>query len=138
MRLMGVRLPRMRMTRSLVPFLAGAVLAGAVLLGAATIPGQETSLHADPAQTTVEFTLPGLRHTVYGTFQPKRGDLRFDPAGGQASAELVVDATNGESGSDGRDKRMHNSIPRSATLLRVSDTAEITIHTVARQETAAR
>ena len=115
MRLMGVRLPRMRMTRSLVPFLAGAVLAGAALLGAATIPGQETSLHADPAQTTVEFTLPSLLHTVHGTFQLKRGDLRFDPAGGQASGELVVDATTGESGSDGRDKRMHHSILQSAT-----------------------
>jgi polyisoprenoid-binding protein YceI len=100
---------------SLVRLLAGAFLAGAVLFGAGTIPGQETALNVDPAQTTVEFTLPSLLHTVHGTFQLKRGDVHFDPAGGQASGELVVDATSGESGSDGRDKRMHNTILQSAT-----------------------
>jgi polyisoprenoid-binding protein YceI len=105
-----MRLMRVRLMGSLVPFLAGAVL-----LGAGTVPAQETALRVDPAQTRVEFTLPNLLHTAHGTFQLKRGDLRFDPAGGKVSGELVVDATSGESGSGGRDKRMHNTILQSAT-----------------------
>ena len=89
------------------------VLAGALCLQAGTIPGQETALCVDAAQTRVEFTLPSLLHTVHGSVRLKRGDLRFDPAGGKASGELVVDATSGVSGSDGRDKRMHNAILQS-------------------------
>jgi polyisoprenoid-binding protein YceI len=99
----------MKMMRLFAPFLAAAVL-----LQAGTIPGQETALHLDPAQTRVEFTLPSLLHTVHGTFQLKHGDLRFDPVGGKASGELVVDATSGESGGEARDKRMHKSILESA------------------------
>jgi len=98
-----------KLMRCFVPFLAVAVL-----LPAGTIPGQETALRVDPAKTTVEFTLPTVLHTVHGTFQLKRGDVRFDPAGGKASGELVVDAVSGQSGSDGRDKRMHSSILQSA------------------------
>jgi len=105
-----MRRTRIRLMQSLVPFLTGALL-----LAAGTIPGQETALRVDPARTTVEFVLPSLLHTVHGTFQLKRGDLRFDPATGKASGELVVDATSGESGSDARDKRMHSSILQSAT-----------------------
>ena len=99
----------MRLMRFLAPFLTAAVL-----LTAGTIPGQETTLHLDPAQTKVEFTLPSVLHTVHGTFQLKRGDLSFDPAGGRASGELVVDAISGESGNEARDKRMHKSILESA------------------------
>ena len=100
----------MRLMRWYIPFVAGTVL-----LAAGTVPGQETALRLDPAQTKVEFALPSLLHNVHGTFQLKHGDLRFDPAGGLASGELVVDATSGESGNGARDKRMHNSILQSAT-----------------------
>jgi len=90
-----------------------AQIACAVLSVAGTIPGQDTALRVDPAQTRVEFTLPDLLHTVHGTFQLKRGDLRFDPASGKASGELVVDAASGDSGSAGRDRRMHANILQS-------------------------
>jgi len=99
----------MRLMRWLLPFAAAATLF------AGTIPGQETALRVDPAQTTVEFVLPTTLHTVHGSFHLKRGDLRFD-ASGNASGELVVDAASGESGSDGRDKRMHGSILQSVTF----------------------
>ena len=93
-----MRLMRVRLMGSLVRLSAGSFLVGAVLLGA-TVSAQETALRVDPAQTRVEFILPSLLHTAHGTFQLKRGDLRFDPAGGKASGKLVVDATSGESGS---------------------------------------
>jgi polyisoprenoid-binding protein YceI len=64
----------------------------------------------DPAQTKVEFTVDSTLHTVHGNFQLKRGRIQFDSATGQASGELVVDSASGQSGSDGRDKRMHKEI----------------------------
>jgi polyisoprenoid-binding protein YceI len=47
---------------------------------------------------------------VHGTFRLKSGRIVFDPATGNASGALVVDATSGESGNESRDKRMHTSI----------------------------
>jgi polyisoprenoid-binding protein YceI len=79
-------------------------------LAAAAAALQETALETDPAQTKVEFTLGDVLHTVHGTFRLKRGNIRFDPATGRASGELVVDATSGESGNGTRDSRMHKNI----------------------------
>ncbi len=74
----------------------------------------ETVFDIDPAQTRVEFTLGDVLHTVHGTFRLKRGHIQFDPATGRASGEMVVDATSGDSGSAGRDSRMHKNILESA------------------------
>jgi polyisoprenoid-binding protein YceI len=71
---------------------------------------QDIALQTDPAQTKVEFTLSAMLHTVHGGFALKSGDIRFNPATGQASGELVVDATSGSSGNSGRDRRMHSSV----------------------------
>jgi polyisoprenoid-binding protein YceI len=67
-----------------------------------------------PDQTSVGYTLGDLLHTVHGTFQLKRGQIRLDPATGKASGELIVDATSGESGSKARDSRMHKNILESS------------------------
>jgi polyisoprenoid-binding protein YceI len=64
----------------------------------------------DPAQSTVQWTLGSSLHTVHGTFALKRGSLQLDPATGKASGEIVVDATSGKSGNDGRDKKMHKDV----------------------------
>ncbi len=61
-------------------------------------------------QTKVLFTLGDVLHTVHGTFRLKRGTIHLDDATGQASGELVVDATSGDSGSHGRDSKMHKEI----------------------------
>jgi polyisoprenoid-binding protein YceI len=90
-------------------------LACAALLAAGdSIPAQDTVLEIDPAQTKVEFTLGDVLHTVHGTFQLKRGNIRFDTVTGKASGELVVDAASGASGSDARDQRMHAKILESS------------------------
>jgi polyisoprenoid-binding protein YceI len=96
----------MKLMRLFVPLCVFAVL----LAAADTIPAQPKSFSIDPAQTTVEFTLGSLLHTVHGDFHLKRGTLSFDPRTGKASGEIVVDAASGESGSEGRDKRMHAAI----------------------------
>ncbi len=71
---------------------------------------QGTVVNLDPAKTTVEFTLDASLHTVHGTFRLKSGVIHFDPATGKASGAIVIDAASGDSGSDGRDKKMHQEI----------------------------
>jgi len=64
----------------------------------------------EPAQSTVHWALGSSLHTVHGTFALKRGTLQVDPATGKAGGEIVVDATSGQSGNDGRDKKMHKEV----------------------------
>lgn len=64
----------------------------------------------DPAQSSVHWTLGSSLHTVHGTFALKRGSLQMDPETGKASGAIVVDATSGNSGNDGRDKKMHKEV----------------------------
>lgn len=80
------------------------------LLCAGLARAEQRTFKLDPAQTKVSFTLDSTLHTVHGTFQLKRGRIQFDTATGQAGGELVVDAASGQSGSNGRDKKMHKDI----------------------------
>jgi polyisoprenoid-binding protein YceI len=95
------------MTRRSIPVFF--LLAAALAWGQA----QEATLNFDPAQTTVNFTLGDVLHTVHGSFRLKTGQVRFDPATNSISGELVVDAPSGNSGSTGRDRKMHKEILQS-------------------------
>jgi polyisoprenoid-binding protein YceI len=81
---------------------------------APAVRAQETVVSLDPAQTKVEFTLGATLHTVHGTFKLKSGEIRFDPSSGKASGAVIVDATSGETGNSGRDRKMHREILESA------------------------
>lgn len=93
----------------LLPF---AALAALVLAPAGR--AQESVVQLDAAQTKIEFRLGSTLHTVEGTFKLKSGSIRFDPSTGAISGTIVVDATSGESGNGGRDRRMHREILESA------------------------
>jgi polyisoprenoid-binding protein YceI len=80
--------------------------------------GKELVLSLDPAQSKIRYTLGTTLHTVHGTFALKRGSLRIEPDG-KASGELVADATSGESGDSGRDKKMHKDVLESAKYTEV-------------------
>lgn len=80
---------------------------------AQTNPANVT-LNLDVAQSKLHWTLDSTLHTVHGTFNLKRGVVKFDPATGNASGEFVAYATSGESGNDSRDKKMHDEILESA------------------------
>lgn len=71
---------------------------------------QQETFTLDPVQTKVNFTFDSTLHTVHGDFRLKRGSIQFDNSTGAATGELVVDSASGESGSDGRDKKMHKDI----------------------------
>jgi polyisoprenoid-binding protein YceI len=100
----------MKTMRLFVPLGVSALL----LAAGESIPSQPRPLAVDSTQTTVEFTLGSVLHTVHGEFHLKRGTLSFDPLSGKISGELVVDAASGESGNAARDKRMHAAILESA------------------------
>ena len=76
-------------------------------------------LSVDPAKSTVHWSVESSLHTVHGTFHVKRGTISVDPATGKASGEIVVDARSGESGNDGRDRRMHKEILESSQYTEV-------------------
>ena len=71
---------------------------------------QEVTFQLDPAQSRVQFTLGATFHEVHGTFQLKGGTIHFNPASGEASGSLIVDATSGNTGNERRDRRMHRQI----------------------------
>jgi polyisoprenoid-binding protein YceI len=82
----------------------------AVTFAASVAQAQQKAFMLDPAQTKVNFTVDSTLHTVHGDFRLKSGSIQFDDATGAASGELVVDSASGESGSNGRDKKMHKDI----------------------------
>jgi polyisoprenoid-binding protein YceI len=75
---------------------------------------QELELNFAPARTEVNFTLGATLHTVHGSFQLKRGAVHFDPGTNKLSGEILVDATSGHTGNDGRDHKMHQDVLQSA------------------------
>ena len=87
-----------------------ATLAVAFLCAALPLLAQQETFVLEPAQSHVAFTLGDVLHTVHGTFQMKSGVIRFDPATGAATGQLVVDATSGDSGSKMRDRKMNKDV----------------------------
>ncbi len=77
-------------------------------------PVNEITFGVDPALSKVQWTLESTVHTVHGSFAFKKGSLQVDMSTGKASGEIVVDATSGNSGNDGRDKKMHRDVLESS------------------------
>lgn len=84
----------------------------------------------NPSATKVEFTLAATLHTVHGTMNPKSGQIRFDPASGAASGEVIVDATSAKTGNNSRDRRMHKEILQSARYPQIVFTAQRLVGTI--------
>src|SRR5215467_987844 len=80
------------------------------LLPALLAQAQQKTFALNPAQTKITFTVDSTLHTVHGDFRLKRGSIQFDNATGQAGGAIVVDAASGQSGNDGRDKKMHKDV----------------------------
>ena len=80
------------------------------LLFSLAAAAQQVQVTLDPAQTKVNWTLGDVLHTVQGTFQLKSGIILFNPATGDASGQIVVDAKSGESGNRMRDGKMQKEV----------------------------
>jgi len=97
----------------------------------------EQILVLDPAATKISFTLGATLHTVDGSVPLSRGTLRFDPAGGAASGEVVLDAQAAQTGNTSRDAKMHQDVlesERFPTIVFRADELEL----LSRAETSAR
>jgi polyisoprenoid-binding protein YceI len=83
---------------------------------AASSPPQTDLLELNPAQTRIDYTLAGSMegHTTHGTFRLKTGIIKADPATGDASGEVIVDARSGDSGEKLRDSIMNEKVLESA------------------------
>jgi polyisoprenoid-binding protein YceI len=90
-------------------FCAALLLVFAPLLKA-QVSAQAITMHLDPAQTEIHWTLNGNMHAVHGTFKLKGGLIAFDPVTGAAQGEILVDVQTGESGNHSRDTRMQKEI----------------------------
>jgi polyisoprenoid-binding protein YceI len=79
-----------------------------LIAGPGILHAQDTQdkLSLDTNRSEVHFTLTDTMHTVHGTFHIQQGDINFDPATGQATGVIVVDALSGQSGNSIRDHRM--------------------------------
>jgi polyisoprenoid-binding protein YceI len=97
-----------------VPLFTIVILLARWLVAQAPVPVHELQLQLDPARSAAGITLTGNFHTVEGSFALKHGAIRYDPATGKASGEIVFDATSGKTGNDGRDSKMHKSVIESA------------------------
>ena len=80
----------------------------------ASAQAQQLQLQFTPANTTVNFTLGDVLHTVHGTFKLKQGHVEYTTGTTVVRGELVIDATSGQSGNRSRDRKMHREILQSA------------------------
>lgn len=94
--------------------IGGLLVAASACLCATSVPAQtatgQVTLHLDPAKSSLHWTLGSTLHTVHGTFNLKSGAMEFDSASGAAKGEFIAYCTSGESGNEGRDKKMHKEI----------------------------
>jgi polyisoprenoid-binding protein YceI len=107
-----------------------------LLCGARATQAQQLEVTLDPAQTEIHYTLGATAHTVHGTFRLKNGVVGYDPATGRASGSIIVDATSGRSGNDGRDSRMHREILESPKFPEIVFTPQTVKGTVNPQGTS--
>ena len=76
----------------------------------AAASAQQQSFTVNPSASSVGFALSGTGHEVHGTFHVSSGSIQFDRNTPKMSGNIVVSATSGESGDNGRDKNMHNKV----------------------------
>ncbi len=112
-----------------------ALSAGLVLLPS-MVAAQQITVNLDPAQTKIKWTLGDVLHTVQGTFKLASGRVTFDPQTGDASGEIIVDATSGESGNHSRDQKMHKEVLESQRYPEITFSPKHVIGKIAEQGTS--
>lgn len=101
-------------THIITKLVLASLLAFSIATWATDTSAGNLTVQLDPSTTRITFTLGDVLHTVHGTFELKSGTIHFDPATGAASGLVVVDTTSGNTGSKGRDSKMHKDILESA------------------------
>ena len=86
------------------------MLVGILLTLLAPAAAQQMQVVLDRSKTRIDWTLGDVLHTVQGTFQLKSGMILFDAKTGDASGQIVVDASSGNSGNGIRDGKMKKEV----------------------------
>jgi polyisoprenoid-binding protein YceI len=76
-------------------------------------------LELPPESTRIRFELDSTLHRVSGVARLEEAVVSFDPAGGDASGRIVIDATSLESGNGLRDRQMHGKVLESERFPRI-------------------
>jgi polyisoprenoid-binding protein YceI len=82
----------------------------ALALAAPSVQAAPRVLTLSPEHTKVSFVVEATGHDVEGLLALRSGAVRFDPATGDASGELVVDLATAGTGNKSRDKTMHQEV----------------------------
>jgi polyisoprenoid-binding protein YceI len=98
------------MSARILVYLLLCVFGGLVAAETASTSSGVLVFNIDPAESTVQFTLGALLHTVHGTFRVKSGAVRFDVNSGKASGQIAVDVRSGNTGEATRDRQMHTNV----------------------------
>ena len=88
-------------------------LAFTLLTLAAALPAASAAprvLTLRPEATKISFLLEATGHDVEGLLVLRSGEVRFDPATGEASGSLVVDLATAATGNKRRDATMHGEV----------------------------
>ena len=80
------------------------------LLVTATAFAQHEKFAADPAKSTVAFTLGANDGDKHGTFHAQGASIEFDPKAHTIAGSVVVNAASGDSGNGSRDKKMTKDV----------------------------
>lgn len=96
-----------------------------ILCAALALPAlaAERAVVLDPAASAVTFTLDTTFHEVHGTMVLTAGTIRFDTETGEASGEIIVDATRAATGNEDRDEKMHAEVLETARFPTIVFTA---------------
>jgi polyisoprenoid-binding protein YceI len=81
---------------------------------------QHQNFTVNPDTSKVAFTLGGNTHHVDGTFHVQSGSIDFDRGAQTISGSIVVAAGSGNSGDQGRDKKMNSDVLDVAHFAEVS------------------
>ncbi len=71
---------------------------------------QHQAFTVAPESSEVAFTLGASDHTVKGTFHVQSGSINFDRSASTISGSVIVSAGSGNSGNQGRDKKMNHDV----------------------------
>jgi polyisoprenoid-binding protein YceI len=75
---------------------------------------QELRLNFTSANTTINFTLGDILHTIHGSFKLQQGDVEYQFRTGAVQGKLTIEAASGQTGNHSRDHKMQRDILESA------------------------
>lgn len=90
-------------------FVSYAIMATSLLFAHSAL-AQHQTFAVDPSASQVDFALGGNGHHVNGTFHVQSGAVDFDGTAHTISGSIVVAAGSGNSGDNGRDKKMNGDV----------------------------